>query len=105
MAAISLAWFISQIEIVLQPGVLDAAEMLYQVVAMHPLEHVLYFSRWIILFLVPSHPIHLLYLMQRAGLNPAVGHTGFDEVVINKERGIHRRLLFAATLSTSSPSQ
>ena len=54
--------------------------------SMHPLEHVLYFSRWIILFLVPSHPIHLLYLMQRAGLNPAVGHTGFDEVVINKKR-------------------
>ena len=35
---------------------------------------------------MPSHPIHLIYLMQRAGLNPAVGHTGFDEVVVNKER-------------------
>ena len=32
------------------------------------------------------HPIHLLYLMQRAGLNPTVGHTGFDQVVINKDR-------------------
>ena len=53
--------------------------------SMHPIEHMLYFSRWIILFLVPSHPIHMLYLMQRPALNPALGHTGFDRFVLNED--------------------
>ena len=53
---------------------------------MHPIEHLLYFTRWIILFIVPSHPIHMFYLMQRPALNPALGHTGFDRIVL-KEAG------------------
>ncbi len=53
--------------------------------SMHPLEHIVYFTRWIILFLVPSHPIHMFYLMQRPALNPAIGHTGFDQIITNKE--------------------
>jgi lathosterol oxidase len=54
--------------------------------SMHPIEHLLYFTRWIILFIVPSHPIHMFYLMQRPALNPALGHTGFDRIVL-KEAG------------------
>jgi sterol desaturase/sphingolipid hydroxylase (fatty acid hydroxylase superfamily) len=50
--------------------------------AMHPLEHLLYFTRWLILLVVPSHPIHLFYLMQRTGLGPSQGHTGFDQIVL-----------------------
>jgi sterol desaturase/sphingolipid hydroxylase (fatty acid hydroxylase superfamily) len=53
--------------------------------SMHPIEHLLYFTRWIILFVVPSHPIHMFYLMQRPGLNPALGHTGFDRIVLKKD--------------------
>ena len=53
--------------------------------SMHPLEHLLYFTRWIILFLVPSHPIHMFYLMQRTALNPSLGHTGFDRIVLKEE--------------------
>ena len=53
--------------------------------SMHPIEHLLYFTRWIILFLVPSHPIHMFYLMQRPALNPALGHTGFDRLVLKEE--------------------
>ena len=53
--------------------------------SMHPIEHILYFTRWIILFLVPSHPIHMFYLMQRPALNPALGHTGFDQFVTKKD--------------------
>ena len=58
--------------------------------SMHPIEHILYFTRWIILFVVPSHPIHMLYLMQRPALNPSIGHTGFDEIIVKKdaERGM-----------------
>ena len=53
--------------------------------SMHPLEHLLYLTRWIILFLVPSHPIHMFYLMQRTALNPALGHAGFDQIVLKKD--------------------
>ena len=53
--------------------------------SMHPLEHILYFTRWIIFFVVPSHPIHMFYVMQRPALNPAIGHTGFDEIILGKE--------------------
>jgi sterol desaturase/sphingolipid hydroxylase (fatty acid hydroxylase superfamily) len=53
--------------------------------SMHPIEHLLYFTRWIILFVVPSHPIHMFYLMQRPAINPALGHTGFDRIVLKEE--------------------
>ena len=53
--------------------------------SMHPVEHVIYFTRWLILLVIPSHPIHMLYLMQRTSLGPAKGHTGFDELVINNQ--------------------
>ena len=53
--------------------------------SMHPIEHLLYFTRWLILLVVPAHPIHLLYLMQRAALQPAMGHSGFDELVLTKD--------------------
>lgn len=53
--------------------------------SMHPLEHLLYFTRWIILLVVPSHPIHMFYLMQRPAINPALGHTGFDRLVLRDE--------------------
>ena len=52
--------------------------------SMHPIEHLLYFTRWIILLVVPSHPIHMLYLMQRPAIGPAVGHAGFDQLVLKK---------------------
>jgi sterol desaturase/sphingolipid hydroxylase (fatty acid hydroxylase superfamily) len=53
--------------------------------SMHPIEHILYFSRWAILFVVPSHPIHMFYLMQRPALNPALGHTGFDRILLKED--------------------
>ena len=52
--------------------------------SMHPIEHLLYFTRWIILLVVPSHPIHMLYLMQRPAIGPAIGHSGFDQLVLKK---------------------
>ena len=51
--------------------------------AMHPIEHLLYLSRWLIFLVLPAHPIHMLYVMQRTGLGPATGHTGFDQVVVH----------------------
>jgi sterol desaturase/sphingolipid hydroxylase (fatty acid hydroxylase superfamily) len=52
--------------------------------AMHPIEHVLYFSGVLIHWIVPSHPVHALFHLVHAGLTPAVGHAGFDKLMIGK---------------------
>lgn len=49
--------------------------------AMHPVEHALYFSGVMIHWIVPSHPIHAIFHLVHLGLAPAPGHTGFDKVV------------------------
>jgi len=46
--------------------------------AMHPLEHVLYFSVVLIHWIVPSHPVHFLFNAQHTALTPAAGHHGFE---------------------------
>lgn len=46
--------------------------------AMHPVEHVLYFSVVLIHFVVPSHPMHFFFNSQHTALTPAAGHTGFE---------------------------
>ena len=53
--------------------------------AMHPVEHLLYFSGIILHWIVPSHPLHALYHILHAGLSPAPGHTGFDRVVVGDD--------------------
>jgi sterol desaturase/sphingolipid hydroxylase (fatty acid hydroxylase superfamily) len=56
--------------------------------AMHPLEHLIYFSVALIHWIVPSHPIHVIFNLQHAGLTPALGHAGFDKLVTQEERGL-----------------
>ena len=55
---------------------------------MHPVEHLLYFSGVLIHWIVPSHPLHVIFHLQHAGLSPAPGHNGFDKVVIDKEKSV-----------------
>ncbi len=50
--------------------------------AMHPIEHVIYFSAALLYFVLPSHPIHAMFTLQFAALMSAVGHIGFDKVVV-----------------------
>lgn len=52
--------------------------------AMHPIEHLLYFSGVLIHFLIPAHPIHILFQLVHAGLSPAAGHSGFDKIVVDE---------------------
>ncbi len=56
--------------------------------AMHPVEHVIYFSSLLIHFVIPSHPLHVLFHLQQIGLNPMHGHSGFDEFVVAGNRTI-----------------
>ena len=54
--------------------------------SMHPVEHALYFSSLAIHFIVPSHPIHVLFHFYNLGLNPAFSHAGFEAVVSKDKR-------------------
>ena len=51
--------------------------------AMHPVEHLLYFSVVLIHFVVPSHPIHFLFNSQHTALTPAGSHHGFEGPILN----------------------
>jgi len=46
--------------------------------AMHPIEHLLYFSVVAIHFIVPSSPVHFLFTSQVTALIPANDHSGFE---------------------------
>eukprot|EP01037_Dinobryon_pediforme_P017792 gene17791-18012_t len=52
--------------------------------AMHPLEHFLYWTGVIVHWIVPSHPIHALFHLQHAAITPAQGHAGFETVVLHE---------------------
>jgi sterol desaturase/sphingolipid hydroxylase (fatty acid hydroxylase superfamily) len=51
--------------------------------AMHPVEHLVYFSVVMIHFIVPSHPIHFFFNSQLTALTPANGHHGFEGPLFN----------------------
>ncbi len=51
-------------------------------ISMHPIEHLLYFSSVLIHFVVPSHPVHVLFHFYLEALNPAFSHSGFDGLVL-----------------------
>ena len=50
--------------------------------AMHPVEHILYFSAVLIHWIVPSHPFHVIFQLQHLAFAAAKGHSGFERIVI-----------------------
>ena len=56
--------------------------------AMHPVEHLLYFSCILIHVVIPSHPLHMMFNAFQTGLGPAVSHAGFDEIVFGDEKAV-----------------
>lgn len=70
--------------------------------AMHPAEHLVLFSDIILLFLVPSNPIHLYFMVLHHGLGAPLSHTGYDAVILPRDlrfrvgdfhHQLHHRLL------------
>jgi len=57
-------------------------------ISMHPFEHLLYFSTVLIHFIIPSHPIHILFHFMIITIGAVVGHCGFDGFLINKKNKI-----------------
>lgn len=49
-------------------------------IAMHPIEHVLYFSGAALFWVIPSHPAVAMCFLFFSGLSPAISHSGFDQV-------------------------
>ncbi len=56
--------------------------------AMHPVEHLLYFSGVILHWIVPSHPVHAMFHLVHLAMSPAPGHTGFEKVVAGEETAL-----------------
>ncbi len=50
--------------------------------AMHPAEHVVLFADVIILFVLPSHPMHLYFVLMHHGLGAPMSHTGYDALLL-----------------------
>jgi sterol desaturase/sphingolipid hydroxylase (fatty acid hydroxylase superfamily) len=53
--------------------------------AMHPIEHLVYFSAVIIFWVIPAHPFHTVYLLQSLAFGPVLEHHGFDRLVLNRK--------------------
>lgn len=55
---------------------------------MHPLEHLIYFSGVLLYWIVPAHPIHIVFHLLLDGASPAIGHNGFHRVVGESDKGL-----------------
>jgi sterol desaturase/sphingolipid hydroxylase (fatty acid hydroxylase superfamily) len=51
---------------------------------MHPLEHLVYFSGALLLWVIPATPIHVIYFVLVVGFAPADGHCGFGKMVLGE---------------------
>lgn len=51
--------------------------------AMHPVEHLIYFSGVLIHWIVPSNPLLVIYHLQHLAFAPAPDHSGFGKMVVN----------------------
>ena len=49
-------------------------------IAMHPVEHVLYFSSVALHFVVASHPVHMIYHLFVQALHPPLSHSGYESL-------------------------
>jgi sterol desaturase/sphingolipid hydroxylase (fatty acid hydroxylase superfamily) len=56
---------------------------------MHPVEHILYFSGVLLHWIVPSHPLHVIFHLQYVAFSPAQGHSGFGRVVLGRQRTLN----------------
>jgi len=55
--------------------------------SMHPVEHVMYFGTVLVHFVVPSHPVHVVFHLMFYALTAVTTHTGFEGLrILNRER-------------------
>ena len=54
-------------------------------ISMHPIEHLLYFSPFILWWVVPVHPIVIIVTGMYQALNPTVSHSGFEYLKLGRK--------------------
>lgn len=52
-------------------------------ISMHPLEHFIYFTVFLIWWIVPAHPIVIILTGLFQGVSPAVSHCGYDYLKVS----------------------
>ena len=53
-------------------------------ISMHPIEHVIYFSMFLLWWVVPVHPTVIILSGFFNGLSPVVTHSGFDQLALGR---------------------
>ncbi|MEM8687036.1 MAG: sterol desaturase family protein [Pseudomonadota bacterium] len=56
--------------------------------AMHPVESFILLTDVLIFFVVPAHPIHVLFLMFHHGIGAPTSHAGFERVKVGQGAGV-----------------
>lgn len=57
--------------------------------SMHPVEHLMYFGTVLIHFVIPSHPVHVIFHLAYYALTAATTHTGFEGLWIRNRKRLH----------------
>lgn len=52
-------------------------------ISMHPTEHLIYFSVFVLFWFIPVHPVVIILAGFAQGISPSVTHSGFDQLVLN----------------------
>ena len=56
-------------------------------ISIHPIEHFIFYSNFLIHFIVPTHPLHVMFHGYMQSIHPIFSHSGFEKLYIaNKER-------------------
>ena len=53
-------------------------------IAMHPVEHLIYFSGVLIYFIIPAHPFHAIFHLTKVAIGPGLSHSGFHKLSVGK---------------------
>ena len=57
-------------------------------ISMHPIEHAVYFTNFLIHLVVPSHPVHILFHAYFQTLGAVANHSGFESLVYRDKKQI-----------------
>lgn len=52
-------------------------------ISMPPVEHLIYFTVFMLWWVVPVHPVIILLCGFFQGISPAISHSGFDQIILN----------------------
>ena len=56
--------------------------------AMHPVEHFIYLTTFAIHWVIPSHPIHLIFHVIYQGPGAVMSHTGYENLLIKDKKAL-----------------